>query len=116
MTSFNFAVDEVISSPNITVNATIMLFTVCSAAPTSRPLVFHAKNPITRPETNTSKIPKLLYPCAAAKIMAWMTSTKIGFLNHDPNDCIIKPRNMYSSAIHCKGTSTMHMKRNSNEK
>ena len=61
---------DAISSPNITVIANTRLFTVCSAAPTSIPLVFHAKNPMTRPETNTSKIPGLLYPCNGAKIIA----------------------------------------------
>ena len=72
------------------------LFAVWNAELTSRPLAFHAKNPITKPEIIIPMFPIPLYPWVNPKIMAWRMIANNGMLNHDPKVCTRSPRNTYS--------------------
>lgn len=81
----------------------MILFDVCIAVETSRPLKYHATTPKIRPQARTPTSPEMSYECIYAKNAPWMTIGIIGILIHEPKDCITKPLKSSSSEKHWKG-------------
>src|SRR5690606_31157506 len=96
------------SEPLASSKSATTLFTTWNAIPASSPPVRHTTNAKPSPMTPTLSRPQISYcVCPTVKITVDTTMPTQGFFTQAPMVCMTRPRNTYSSAADCSGTSTM---------